>query len=197
MANQKCIELEDVDQNLGCNGGNAGGISTRVIYGYWDDVAAWPDEPAPASPTVPLPLDEAGALVGDLVMKPGTRAFYFDMTEDAGNFTVTTEGEVDGMSVIYTLNIVKAKLSKTVFGFINAALNRKMFFIVQDMNDVEYLMGGKKRGCSYVPGGDGAVTGTAASDRNQTTLQFTYRAGKALVYEGETEGLLTLVPVTP
>lgn len=197
MANEKCIDLEDLDHNMGCDGGNQGGIVERVIFGYWNDVAAWPDEPVPASPATPLTLEEGGALEGDVVMKPGTRAFYLEFTEYAGNFAITTDGETDGISALYTLNIVKAKLSKKVFGLMNAALGRRLFFIVTDNNGVTYLMGGKKRGCTLVSGGDGAVTGTAAADRNQASLQFTYRTGKALVYEGETDGLLTLVPPTP
>lgn len=193
----KCIKLEDIDHNLGCDGGNVAGIAPEVIFGYSEDVASWPDEPVPTKSnndegiTTPLSLAEAGALVGNVNMKSGTNAFKFAFTEDVGNFTITTDGETDGVSVIMTLTIVKAKISKKVLGFINAAINRKLFFIVQDENGVHYLMGGKRRGCTFVAGGDGATTGTTSSDRNQTTLQFTYRSGKALVYEGDTETLLT------
>lgn len=193
----KCIKLEDIDHNLGCDGGNVSGIVPEVIFGYYEDVATFPDEPAPTTAggtTTPLTLEEAGALDGDVVMKASTNAFKFAFTEDVGNFTITTDGETDGMSVIMTLTIVKAKISKKVLGFINAAINRKMFFIVQDENGVYYLMGGKRRGCTFVSGGDGATTGTTSSDRNQATLQFTYRSGKALVYEGDTETLLTPAP---
>lgn len=197
MADLKCINLEDVDHNLGCDGGNVAGIVSRVIYGYWEDVAVWPDEPRPTKTgetMTPLSLEEAGALVGDVVMKAGTRAFFFDFTEDAGSFTITTDGETDGVSFIKTLNLVKAKIRKAVLGFMNAAVNRRLFFLVQDMNGVWYLMGDKRRGCTYVTGGDGAVTGTTSSDRNQATMQFTHRSGKALVYEGDTETLLTAAP---
>lgn len=193
-----CVSLEDVDHSLGCSGGNSPGIVPSVQYGYWDDVDAWPDEPAPTKvgeEITPATLEEYGALTGDVVMKPGTRAYTFDFTEDAGNFSMIPEGEVDGISVKYTLNIIKAKIQKKVLGFMNAAMGRKMFFIVQDENGKRYLMGSKKRGCSFVGGGDGANTGTGSGDRNQTTLQFTFRSGMALIYEGDTEDILTLVPV--
>ncbi|MDH6355460.1 hypothetical protein M2132_001803 [Dysgonomonas sp. PH5-45] len=193
----KCINLEDIDHNLGCDGGNVSGIVPEVIFGYHEDVATWPDEPVPTNAggvTTPLTLEEAGALDGDVAMKPGTRAFKIAFTEDVGSLTITTDGETDGMSVIYTLTIIKAKISKQVLGFINAAINRKLFFIPQDENGVRYLMGNKRRGCTFVSGGDGSTTGTTSSDRNQTTLQFTFRAGKALVYEGVTDELLTEVP---
>jgi hypothetical protein len=197
MAAEKCIELEDIDHNLGCEGGNVAGIVSKLIYGYYNDVDVFPDEPVPVATggtITPLTLEEAGALDGDVTMKSGTRAFELEFTEDAGNFTITTDGETDGLSVIMTLTIVKAKISKKILGFMNAAMGRRLFFIVQDMNGVYYLMGGKKRGCTFVSGTDGSVTGTTSSDRNQSTLQFTYRAGKALVYEGVTEELLEIAP---
>ena len=189
-----CITLDDISHSLGCGGGNAPGIQPEVIYGYHEDVDVWPDEPAPVSGT-PVSLEEAGALIGDVVMKAGTRAYKFAFTEDAGNFAIATDGQVDGMSAVYNLSIVKAKIAKLILGFMNAATARRMFFIVTDENGTSYLMGGKRRGASLVPGGDGAVTGTTASDRNQTTLAFTYRSAKALVYEGDKEDLL--VPPTP
>lgn len=195
-----CVSLEDIDHSLGCSGGNSPGITPRVQYGYWDDVASWPDEPAPTEAggiVTPATLEEYGALKGDVVMKPGTRAFEFDFTEDAGNFSMVPDGEIDGMSVNYNLNIIKAKIVKKILGLMNAAMGRKMFFIVTDENGTKYLMGNKRRGCSLVGGGDGANTGTGSGDRNQVTLQFSFRSGLALIYEGDTEDILVLVPVTP
>jgi hypothetical protein len=195
MAN--CINLEDIDHNLGCDGGNVSGIAPTVIFGYHKDVEEWPEEPVPAvsgQGITPLTLEEAGALTGDLVMKPGTRAFEFEFTEDAGQFSVAPVGEIDGGHFEMTLDIVKAKISKKILGLMNAAIGRKLFFIVQDENGLYYLMGNRKRGCTFVTGGDGAKTGTTASDRNQVTLQFKFRSGRALVYEGDTEDMLTPVP---
>ena len=201
MADKKnCVSLESVDHSLGCTGGNSPGIVPKVQYGYWDDVDAWPDEPAPVSAggvVTPVSLEEYGALKGDVSMKPGTCAFELDFTEDAGSFSMVPDGEIDGMSVNYTLNIIKAKIVKKVLGLMNAAMGRKMFFIVQDENGNRYLMGSKRRGCSFVGGGDGANTGTKSGDRNQITLQFTFRAGMALVYEGDTVDILKVVPVIP
>ncbi len=194
---ENCIDLDDIAHNLGCGSGNSAGIVPSLTYGYWDDVATWPDEPKPVdnSGTVTAPsLEEAGALIGDVAMKSGTRAFKIDFTEDAGNFTIVPDGQIDGFSFVSTLTMVKAKIVKKVLGFMNAAANRKMFFIVQDENGTNYLMGNKKRGASLVPGSEGAVTGTQASDRNQTTLQFTFRSSMALSYEGVTDELLTPAP---
>ncbi|MDR0830026.1 MAG: hypothetical protein LBN95_07945 [Prevotellaceae bacterium] len=137
-----------------------------------------------------MTLEQAGALVGDVVMKASTRAFKIDFTEDLGNFSIVPQGDVDSTSFVSTLNIVKAKINKTILGFQNAAAGRKMFFIVEDENGTYYLMGNKKRGCTFVAGGDGNVTGTTASDRNQASVQFTYRSKGAYVYEGDVEDLL-------
>jgi hypothetical protein len=139
-----------------------------------------------------MSLEESAALVGDVVMKDGTRAFEVEFTEDTGSLTINPVGEIDGGHMEYTLTLIKAKLNKKILGFMNAALGRKMFFIVQDENAIHYLMGNKHRGCTYITGGDGATTGTTSSDRNQASLQFKFRAGRAFVYEGDVEDLLEM-----
>lgn len=192
----KTITLGDIDHNLGHNG-NMAGIIPQLIYGYHEDVAVWPTEPAPTvagEVTTPLSLAAAGALVGDIVMKSGTRAYTLDLTEDAGTFKINPVGEVDGLHYEYDLSIVKAKIQKTILGFMNAAQGRKMFFIVNDENETYYLMASKRRGASYVSGGDGATTGTSGGDRNQVSMNFKFRTSKALVYEGDVEDILVQVP---
>lgn len=194
---ENCINLSDIDHQLSCEGGNMAGIVPEIIFGYHEDVAVWPTEPVPTivgEVTTPVELEAAGALVGDITMKPGTRAFKMKFTEDSGNFSIVPVGEIDGAHFEYNLNIVKARISQTILGFMNAASQRKMFFIVPDENGEYYLMGNKRRGASYVTGGDGATTGTTSSDRNQASMQFRFRSGKALVYGGTLDGLFTIIP---
>jgi hypothetical protein len=190
---KKCINLDDLDHGLDCTG-NVSGIAPKLIYGYYEDVAVWPDEPLPADSDSPLSLEESATLEGDVVMKQGTRGFSLEFTEDTGSLTINPVGEPDGGQMEYTLTLIKARLAKKILGFMNAALGRKMFFIVQDENGVYYLMGNKRRGCTYVTGGDGATTGTTSSDRNQASLQFKFRAGRAFVYEGDVEDILEVAP---
>jgi hypothetical protein len=139
-----------------------------------------------------MSLEEAATLTGDVVMKDNTRAFTLEFTEDTGSLTINPVGEIDSGQMEYTLTLVKARLAKRVLGFMNAALGRKMFFIVQDENGVYYLMGNRRRGCTFVTGGDGATTGTTSGDRNQASLQFKFRAGRAFVYEGDVEDILEI-----
>jgi len=188
---KKYITLADIDHNLG-NDGNMAGIVPSLIYGYQEDIATWPDEPT--GETTALDFDAAGTLTGDVVMKAGTRAYKLDFTEDVGNFKMAPAGEVDGVHWKYELSIIKAKIQKTILGFANAAASRKMFFIVQDENSTYYLMSNKRRGASLVTGGDGASTGTGASDRNQISLNFEFRARKAFTYEGDVETILIQTP---
>jgi hypothetical protein len=194
MPEKKYINLGDVDHSLG-DKGNMAGIISRIIYGYHEDVAVWPEEPT--GETTALELEAAAALIGDVAMKPGTRAFYFDFTEDEGSFKLSPTGEVDATSWMYALSLVKAKIQKKVLGFANASQTRKMFFIVEDENGVRYLMGNKRRGVTLKPGGDGANTGKNGGERNQMTLDFEWRGRKAYVYEGDVDDILVLVPVTP
>lgn len=191
---EKCITLADIDHSIGCDG-NMPGIVPQLIYGFHQDVASFPDVPQPVRDisgvvTSPLTLDDAGALVGDLVMKPQTRAYTLDFTEDVGNFRIVPVGENDGIHFNYELSIIKAKIIKKILGFMNASANSKMFFIVKDENGLYYLMGDKDRGAKLPSGGDGANTGTGSGDRNQVSLSYTYRCKKALVYEGDVENIL-------
>lgn len=63
-----CIALDDINEAMDCeNQDNMGGIIPSVIFGYHADVATWPDYPKKTES--PLSLEEAGTLVGDLVMK--------------------------------------------------------------------------------------------------------------------------------
>lgn len=187
----KQITLENMDHVL--DGGNMAGIRPRLIYGYHEDIAVHPTEPDGS--VTPLSLEDAGELSGDVVMKPGTKAFYFDFTEDVGNHQMAIVGDVDGLHTEHTLNIIKAKIKNKILGFIAAAMDRKMFFIVEDENENTYLMCNKKRGASMVAS-DGTTTGTGSGDRNQTSLQFKFRTRKPLIYTGDTEDLLTEVPVS-
>lgn len=194
MVRDNCFDLEDIDHNLGCEG-NSPGIIQRVIYGYCDDVLTWPKYPSAKEldgAITPLTLEEAGALVGDVIMKDKKRSFFFDFTSDTGNLKIAPGGQVDGTSFTYTLTLIKAKISKKVLGFMNASSAKKMFMVVQDENGVWYLLGNARRGVTL--GGDGADTGTGGDDRNQVSVTFTFRDGRALVYEGDTEDLLVLPP---
>lgn len=194
MSETKRISLETIDHNL--DGGNMSGIVPKLIYGYKEDVDVWPAEPAPTvgqgGAVTPMTMAAAGALVGDVVMKTGTKAFELDFTEDVGNLKIATVGETDGHHVEYDLSITKAKIASKIFGFMNAAIDRKMFFIVEDENGIRYLLGNSRRGAQLVPG-ESATTGTTGSDRNQVALQFKFRDRKAYTYEGDTEDILITV----
>lgn len=190
---KKYITLDDVDHDLG-NNANMPGIIPTLIYGYHEDVNVWPDEPD--GTVTAVTLDAAGKLTGDVTMKPGTRAYSLDFTEDVGSFKMSTLGEIDSVHWKYELAIIKAKIAAKILGFANAASSRKMFFIVSDENGVNYLMGNKRRGASMVSGGDGATTGAGSGDRNQIGLNFEFRTRKALVYEGDVEAVLVTVPVS-
>lgn len=186
------ITLNDIDHDLGLDG-NMAGLVPRLIYGYQSDVAAWPEEPTQTGEE-DFSLESAGALVGDVVMAAGKRAFALDFTEDVGSIKIAPVGETDGEHWEYTLSIIKAKIQSKILGFANASQARKMFFIAQDENGVAYILGNKRRAPKLSTGGDGATSGTSLSDRNQIAMEWKYRAAKALVYEGSIEELLTPTP---
>lgn len=186
---KNCVNLANIDD--ACDTiDNMGGLVPQLIYGYWDDVATWPDFPKPTAEK-PLELEQAGTLDGDLVMKDGTCAYVADFTDDTGEFKMTDQGETGGESVLYDLNIIAAKMRAKIFGFQNATKGRKMFFIIQDANGNYYLMGDKRNGAKSVSG-DGSTTGANATARNQNTMHFTYNCPKRYVYTGDVENILKL-----
>lgn len=190
MANKKCYELSDIDPALECDAqDNMGGIVPALIVGYHNEVATWPDVPVPSEAA--LSLDAAGALKGDVVMANGCKAYKFHFTDNTGSFSIKMQGETGGESFLMELSIVAARIRKKILGLMNAAKGRKLFFIVTDNNDLNYLMGDKRRGAILATDSDGATTGASPTERNQTTLKFQFTSPRALAYEGDCENLLT------
>ena len=86
-----CIALDDINEAMDCeNQDNMGGIIPSVIFGYHADVATWPDYPKKTES--PLSLEEAGTLVGDLVMKESctTRSWNVESSIPAEIFLILT-----------------------------------------------------------------------------------------------------------
>jgi len=190
---KKCVNLSNIDDALDCATlDNMGGIVPKLIFGYYEDVATWPDFPAPVGDAA-MDLDVAGALKGDVVMKEGTCAYVMDFTDDTGEFKITDQGETGGESHVYDLTIIAAKMRKKIFGFENATRGRRLFFIVQDNNGTRYLMGDKRNAARRVSG-DGSTTGANAAARNQNSMHYSYNCPRKLVYEGDAVNLLTVVP---
>ena len=191
---KKCFELADIDPALECDAqDNMGGIVESVIFGYHDEVATWPD--SPTSKEAALTLDQAGALEGDVVMADGCKAYKLNFTDKTGSFSIKMQGETGGESFLMELSLVSARIRKKILGFMNAAKGRKLFFIVQDNNDVTYLMGDKRRGALLASDSDGATTGSSPTERNQVSLKFQFTTPRALAYEGDCKNILTAASV--
>jgi len=189
---KNCIELADIDQAVSCvDLDNLAGLVQELVYGYYEDVASWPDLPAPAAEDGTMSLDEAGAWNGDLVMKAGCRAYKFTFTDEEGSLSITDQGETGGESCLYELAVVRSKMTQTIFGFENATRGRRMFFIVTDKNGNKYLLGDKLTAARRVAA-DATTTGTKSADRNQVPLKFTYVCPRKLMYTGDTENILKI-----
>lgn len=186
-----CVNLADIDLGLSCaEQDNMGGIVPQVIFGYHDDVATWPERPSVSGSAQSMDMDDAGALVGDLVMATGAHAYKFDFTDDTGSFTIKLQGEKGGESFVETLTIIAQKIRKILLGFMNATKGRKIFLLVKDNNGNWYLMGDADHGAALSADSDGANTGASYTERNQVGLTFTYNTPRAFVYEGDTVNIL-------
>lgn len=184
--NKTCIQLQDIDSDLGCSD-NTGGI-VKVAAFYHDDAKSWPK-----APTAPADLAAAGTLEGDLVLKPGKKAALIILPQNKGSFSITEQGEMGGMSHQYELNIFQNGITPEMLGLMGATKNAKMGFVVMDSNGQKYLMGDEDTGAMRDKG-DGATTGTARTDLRSGSMKFIYPVNNPRVYDGDFDSLLQTVP---
>lgn len=191
MATVNCISLADIDEAVSCaDMDNLAGVIQQIVYGYWDDVATWPDLPAPSGESGQMSFDEAGKWDGNITMKTGKYAYKLVVKDGSGEFTMTDQGETGGESVRYQLDVERTKMNSVIFGFANATRNRRLFLLVTDRNGVTYLMGDKLNAARRVAA-DAATTGRSTdSDVNKTPLRFQYDCPRNLVYTGDPAALL-------
>jgi hypothetical protein len=172
------MEFTDINKNLPL-GNNMGGIVQKIYYGFWADVLSWP-----TVPDNPATVEENGILTGDITMKPGTRMFELYITDDTGEFSIESVGEVDGKSFVNHLTFFHPGLQKKILGFINAAKNDNLVFIVTDAEGQMYLMGDAMRPAVYQGAPDGGGTGKETAARKGMSCEFTYKTNSVYVYEG-------------
>ena len=189
MSKAKCISLASIGAVVNCvDVDNRAGIVDRIIIGYADEVGTWPKLPT-GSLESPISLEKAGQWIGDLAMKNGCNMVELNFTDETGEFKITDQGEKGGKSFLYELELSRAKMNATMFGFENAVKDRQLVILVQDRNGVWYLMGDEIAPAMKVDG-EGSKTGKTGTDLNQTSLKFQYTCPRKLVYIGEVDGLL-------
>ncbi len=156
-----------------------GGLPQKVYFAFQADVATWPTKPA-----TPLTIAENGTLTGDLTMKEGKRMFELYITDDTGEFKIESVGELDGKSFLMRLNLFHPGISSKLLGFMNAAKNENLVFIVPDNNDNMYLMGDSLRPAVFSGSPDGAGTAKETAGRRGISMEFTYKTANVYLYSG-------------
>ena len=172
------IDFTTIDKNLP-NGDNMGGLCQVVYFGYWVDVETWPTKEAS-----PSTLETAAEFTGDLVMKAGKSMFEMYITDDTGEYKMELVGEVDGHSFVNHLSLFHPGLQKKLMGFMRAAKNENLVFIVTDSDGQRYLMGDELRPAVLASSPDGAGTGKTTAARKGISMEFTYKTNNQFVYEG-------------
>lgn len=172
------MDFVNIDKNLTLSN-NMGGITQIVYYGFHKDVETWPTKP-----DAPLTVEENGVLTGDIAMKTGTKMFSLYITDDTGEFNIESVGEVDGKSFVEHLSFFHPGLQSKILGFINAAKNDNLFFVVTDAEGQQYLMGDELRPAVYQGSPDGAGTGKETAARKGVSCEFTYKTNSAYIYIG-------------
>lgn len=172
------MDFTDIHKDLN-NGENMGGIAQTVYFGFFADVATWPTKP-----TTPATVAENGVLTGDLTMKPGKRMFELYITDDTGEFEIEPVGEKDGKSFVLHLRLFHPGLKDRILGFINAAKNDNLVFVVPDNNGHKFLMGDSLRPATYEGADENSGTGKETAGRRGIGMHFTYKSSNAYNYVG-------------
>lgn len=180
------VTFADIDKNLP-GGANMGGIPQVIYFAFHKDVKTWPTEPDLATE---LTLEELASLTGDIAMNVGTNFFKFYLTDDTGELEFEPVGEKDGKSFVIHLRMLNPGLQKKVLGFMNAAKNDNLVFIVPDNNGNQFLLGDATRPATYEASPDGVGTGKETAARPGVSMEFTYKTKNLYHYDGA-------IPLTP
>ena len=172
------MDLTDIHKDLN-NGENMGGIAQIVYFGFHSDVDSWPTRPSE-----PATLEANGALAGDVTMKSTKKMFELYITDDTGEFEIEPVGEKDGKSFVLHLRLFHPGLKNRILGFINAAKNENLVFIVPDNNGHKFLMGDALRPATYEGADENSGTGKETAGRRGIGMHFTYKTSSVYNYEG-------------
>ena len=172
------IDFTDIDKNLPA-GENMGGLTQKVWFGYWVDVATFPTKPAYSAT-----LEDSVKLTGDLVMKNGKRMFEMYITDDTGELKLELVGEVDGHSYVEHLTFFHPGLQAKIRAFMRAAQNENLVFIAEDSDGQRYLLGDASRPAILSGSPDGAGTGKTTAARKGISMEFTYKTNAIYSYAG-------------
>lgn len=166
---------------------NRGGMMAKILVGFFDDVAKFPDWPTDVEG---ITQEKAGELAGDLIMKEGKNMVEILVTADTAVITMKPQGEVGGQSVLLELNTVLSKMDSPTLGFYNAIKGKPLVIIGKDRNGCNYLMGDKTCPAMLSTDHDGGTTGTKVEERNQLGIKFSYSAPLMCQYVGDTTAIL-------
>jgi hypothetical protein len=119
---------------------STGGMSYEFYYALVSDVA----DPFPAPPANPVDFAAGVTVTTDFTMV-ATKTFH---TIEADLFSVSlgsvSEGEENNLSMKNDLKFRISGKSKTVSGFINSYLNKKLILVVPDNGNSQRLLGSKR-----------------------------------------------------
>lgn len=186
---KQCISLSSISPTINCvDLDNRAGVVNCILLGFADEVGTWPNLPY-GSETAPLSMEMAGKWNGNLAMANGCKLYKLTFTDETGELKITDQGEKGSKQYLYELELSRAKMNATMFGFENAIKDRKLVILVRDRNGLWYIMGDKMAPAMMVDG-DGSTTGKAGTDQNRTSLKFQYTCPRKLVYAGDVDSLM-------
>ena len=183
MPEQDCnIVMEDLLKRGGCED-NSSGVKKIAVF-LTQDVQTWPERRTDIEE-----MRDYVELNGNLVFKPGKRAFTIYCKDEAGELHYEGQGEEGSRSQKGILNIYNPGMKAPLLGFIAAVQNADIGSLVWLNNGEIHLLGDKDRG--MILSESNATSGKTTADPNGGDLTFNYNCSRPQVYTGQTDGLTT------
>jgi hypothetical protein len=163
---------------------NQAGLMRTIYFALAADVATWAGFPAAPATYADLVTHDSA-----FVMASTKQFFSFEATVRKSGLSFEAAGERGSKSSINRLEIIKASLSASMLGFLEAHQNDEMVFICKDL-DGEMRVLGTETLPAMIESYSGA-TGADVTDGKETQIVIESVGKIATIYTSQT------VPLTP
>lgn len=171
------MDIQDIERKVGRD--NDAGLKTRMFYARMRDIQTWPTIPETFTT-----LADKVKLIGDFVMKPGTRFGFIEGSLEKNAMANAGAGQVGNSSAANMLTFYSYGTDPDILGWIETYKNDDLVLISEDLQSIKRVFGAPGIPCQIMP--DWAETGGAnVADEKFIQINFRSVARIAKFYEGE------------
>jgi len=158
---------------------NDAGIKTICFYARIHDILTWPTAKAEEAPT----LEERVALVGEFIMKTGTKFGQFEITLEKGALDSKGAGSAGNSSAENLLKLFRYGLERNILGWIETYKNDDLVFIIEDLQGNHRVVGAPGLPAQIMPDWE-VLGGDAVSSEKYVQINVRSVGRIAKFYDG-------------